>query len=120
MVISINLITKYLTFFVDMNIRLGGIQMFEYIRHTLAQAVILLFLGNIALLLVPSPLRKSILGTFRFAMIVGKFTTNLLKKVGKEIVANSKEIESPTKKTKTRKQPTSKSKGKVIQFPNAK
>lgn len=98
--------------------------MFEYIRHLLAQAVIMLFLGNLALLLMPKPLRRILLSTFRCATVVVKFTTNLLKKVGKEIVANSDDVQKETEKPqpKTKKQPNknAKSKGKVIQFPNAK
>lgn len=89
--------------------------MIEYIIHLLLKTILILGLANIALAFVPSPIRKTIIGTFKFAYKITNFVVTQLKKVVKNIYANYKEIEQPKKRKYTpRKRNTN---SKVIQFP---
>ena len=87
----------------------------EYIIHTLLKALVILGLANLCLAFVPAPIRKTIIGTFKFAYKITHFAVIQLKKVVKKSYANYKEIEQPKKRKYTpRKRNTN---SKVIQFP---
>lgn len=88
--------------------------MIEYIIHTLLKTLVILGLANLCLAFVPSPIRKTIIGTFKFAYKITHFVVIQLKKVVKIVYANYKEIEQPKKRKYTRKKSTN---SKVIQFP---
>jgi hypothetical protein len=92
--------------------------MIEYIIHFLLKTLVILGLANLCLAFVPAPIRKSIVGTFKFAYKITHFVVIQLKKVVKNICANYKEIEQPKKRKYTpRKRNTN---SKVIQFPKEK
>jgi hypothetical protein len=93
----------------------------EYIIHTtiktLAQLLLVLGLTNLCFMFIPKSIRKTITGTFKFAVIITKMVITQLKKVVKTVYANYKEIEQPKKrKYSPRKNTNSKN---VIQFPKA-
>jgi hypothetical protein len=94
----------------------GGILM-EYMIHTLIQILLVLGLANLCLLFVPKTIRKTILGTFKFAFKVTRFVAIQLKIVVKYLHANYKEIEQPKKRKTTHHKKSTNS--KVIQFPKS-
>ena len=88
----------------------------EYIIHTLLKALVILGLANLCLAFVPSPVKKIIIGTFKFVYKINHFVIIQLKTVVKKVCANYKEIEQPKKrKYSPRKKNTNPP--NVIQFP---
>jgi len=73
-----------------------------------------LVLANLCLVFIPVPIRKTIIGAFKFAYNITHFIMIQLKKVVKNICVNYKEIEQPKKRKYARKatKPSN-----VIQFP---
>lgn len=88
----------------------------EYIIHTLLKTLVILGLANLCLAFVPSPIRKAIIGTFKFAYKITRFVVIQLKVVVKKVCANYKGIEQPKKRKYARKATKS---SNVIQFPKA-
>jgi len=89
--------------------------MIEYIIYFLLKTLVILGLANLCLAFVPTPIRKTIISTFKLAYKITHFVVIQLKIVVKKICANYKEIEQPTKRKYTpRKRNTN---SKVIQFP---
>jgi hypothetical protein len=89
----------------------------EYMIHLLLQILMVLGLANLCLLFVPKTVRKTIIGTFKFAFTVVKFIAVQLKIVVKYLHANYKEIEQPKKRKSTHHKKSTNS--KVIQFPKS-
>jgi hypothetical protein len=90
----------------------------EYLIRTLIQILLALGLANLCLLFVPKTIRKTILGTFKFAFKVTRFVMIQLKIVVKNLHANYKEIEQPKKRKYSPRKNTN-SKTNVIQFSKA-
>ena len=91
----------------------------EYLIHTLIQILLVLGLANLCLLFVPKTIRKTILGTFKFAFTVVKFIAVQLKIVVKYLHANYKGIEQPKKRKYSSRKKNTISNDKIIQFPKA-
>ena len=89
--------------------------MIEYIIYFLLKTLVILGLANLCLAFVPTPIRKTIISTFKLAYKIIHFAVIQLKIVVKKVCANYKEIEQPAKRKYTpRKRNTN---SKVIQFP---
>jgi len=89
----------------------------KYIIHTLLQCLLVLGLTNLCLAFVPKTIRRTIVGTFKFAFKITKFTTIQLKKAGKTVYANYKEVEQPKKRKYSPRKKNTPQPENVIQFP---